>query len=127
MIDSILVALNKKIFSLAPVDYAKGLASRLKAKVSILIVQDEETETNGEFFLKELQPVLEKYRVNKIPVECYLSKGDFVKEVTKFVEENKANMIVIPRPLQKKDKDFDKWVKSLRRNIQSLLIIVEKK
>ncbi len=83
--------------------HAMGLAKRMNAKVSFLLVLEpgpkgEEQQTP---YRRKLEAFIEQVRSEGLTVDYYVSQGDYEDELVRFVKEHKVTMLVIDQPLER--------------------------
>jgi len=80
--------------------HALGLAKRMNARVSVLLVQEpsQEEDRRRSSYRQSLESFIDQARAEGLAVEYYLSQGDYVDELVRFVEEHRITLLVVDQP-----------------------------
>ncbi|MEJ2587910.1 MAG: universal stress protein [Deltaproteobacteria bacterium] len=101
--ENILVAINPAEPRCYAGVHAVNLAKRIQARVLFLLVYppldgtSPQSGANGvEVSMnKSLSALIEEARSDGIPVECYVARDPFEKEIVSFVKENRITLLVV--------------------------------
>jgi nucleotide-binding universal stress UspA family protein len=105
--EKILVGLNHVSASFWAGLHALSLAKRIDARVCFLYVAEPSSPEDRTHHVcqdapsdaaKRMDHFVEKARVEGIPVDCYVSEGDYESELIRFVHEKGITMLVLGAP-----------------------------
>ncbi len=103
--NNVLIAIDTSESSLWLAYYAMGLARRIKANVSLLMVVDDtapvEREDRDEWIglpQRRLESLLAEEHSDQTHVNYYVAHGTFDVEVIKFIRENSITTLFIGQP-----------------------------
>ena len=134
----ILVGLDPGKTSLWAAVHALNLAKRIKARLYFLLVIDpaaakgfdESLIRQVEASMKsKLESLIEEGISDGIPVDYYITYGQYDNELVKFVKENKITMLVVgsPTPQDGRLEDFDNLLEKIRHRIDCRIEVVHEK
>ena len=134
----ILVGLDPGKTSLWAAVHALNLAKRIKARLYFLLVIDpaaakgfdESLIRQVEASMKsKLESLIEEGISNGIPVNYYITYGQYDNELVKFVKENKITMLVMgsSTPQDGRLEDFDNLLEKIRHRIDCRIEVVHEK
>jgi len=136
--EKILVGLDPGKTSLWAAVHALNLAKRIKARLYFLLVIDpaaakgfdESLIRQVEASMKsKLESLIEEGISDGIPVDYYITYGQYDNELVKFVKENKITMLVMgsPTPQDGRLEDFDNLLEKIRHRIDCRIEVVHEK
>ena len=99
--ERILVGVGPQTQKLWAAVHAVGLARRMQARVSFLLVLEPGPGGKGEISppqRRELESLIDQVRSEGLPVEYYISQGSFEEELVRFTKEHRVTMLVIDQP-----------------------------
>lgn len=98
--ERILVGVGPHTRRLGAAVHALGLARRMNARVSVLVVQEpsREEEERRSSYRQRLESFIEQARSEGLAVEYYLGQGDYVDELVRFIEEHRITLLVVDQP-----------------------------
>jgi len=134
----ILVGLDPGKTSLWAAVHALNLAKRIKARLYFLLVIDpaaakgfdESLIRQVEASMKsKLESLIEEGISDGIPVDYYITYGQYDNELVKFVKENKITMLVMgsSTPQDGRLEDFDNLLEKIRHRIDCRIEVVHEK
>ena len=126
--EKILVGLDPGKTSLWAAVHALNLAKRIQARLYFLLVIDPEaTKGSDESLIRQieasmkasLESLIEEGISEGIPVDYYITYGQYDNELIKFVKENRITMLVVgsPTPQDGRLEDFDDLLERIRHRI----------
>ncbi len=86
---------------------AVSLSARIEAKVYALLVTPSPTvvESGAEAIcgavLERLEKLVQTARASGVPIECFVTEGDYEEEVNRFVDCNRITLVIVERPDEK--------------------------
>lgn len=88
---------------------AVSLAARIEAKVYALLVTPPpirgalpaESAAACRAVLERLEKLVQAARSEGVPIECFVSEGDYEEEVNRFVERNRVTLVIVEQPDEK--------------------------
>ena len=97
--ERILVGVGPQTSKLWAALHAVGLARRMQARVSFLLV----LEPGATVWLappkrQDLERLIDQVRAEGLPVEYFISQGSFEEELVRFTKEHRVTMLVIDQP-----------------------------
>jgi len=135
--EKILVGLDPGKTSLWAAVHALNLAKRIKARLYFLLVIDPAAKGSDESLIRQveasmkskLESLIEEGISNGIPVNYYITYGQYDNELVKFVKENKITMLVMgsPTPQDGRLEDFDNLLEKIRHRIDCRIEVVHEK
>jgi nucleotide-binding universal stress UspA family protein len=105
--EKILVGMNPVSASFWAGLHALNLAKRIDARICFLrVVNSRSSEDRSHRadqdtlsdVTKRLDHFVEKARAEGIPVDCYVSEGDYESELVRFVQEKGITMLILGAP-----------------------------
>jgi nucleotide-binding universal stress UspA family protein len=105
--EKILVGMNPVSTSFWAGLHALNLAKRIDAKICFLHVVDSSSSEDrahpadqdaSSDATRRMDHFVEKARAEGIPVDCYVSEGDYESELVRFVHEKGITMLVLGAP-----------------------------
>ena len=135
--EKILVGLDLEKTSLWAAVHALNLAKRIQARVFILLVINPVAKGSEESLMRQieasmkasLESLIKEGISDGIPVDYYISYGQYDNELVKFVKENRITMLVVgsPTPQDGHLEDFDDLLEKIRHRIDCRIEIVHEK
>lgn len=132
--ERILAAIHSSDISLWSGVHALNLAKRIGARVSFLVVIEppgRSTDDSGEGLeasLKEkIQSLIEEGRSEGIPVDYFLTYGDYETELIRFSQENRVTLVVVEPPRGKPTDRFSSMLEKIRHRINCRIEVVHEK
>lgn len=135
--EKILVGLDPGKTSLWAAVHALNLAKRIRARVYILLVIDPAAKGSEESLMRQveasmkasLESLIKGGIADGIPVDYYISYGQYDNELVKFVKENRITMLVVGSPTTQDGRleDFDDLLEKIRHRIDCRIEIVHEK
>ena len=117
---NVLIVVEKSESSLWLAYYAMGLSRRIAAKVSILMVIDDEytgsSPDSGEWIgspEKRLESLLAEEHSATAHIDYYVTRGRMEEEIPKFVRENAISKLFIGQPEAIRPEAYAKLMKML--------------
>ena len=133
----ILVGLDPGKTSLWAAVHALNLAKRIKASLYFLLVIDPAAKGSDESLIRQveasmkskLESLIEEGISDGIPVDYYITYGQYDNELVKFVKENKITMLVMgsSTPQDGRLEDFDNLLEKIRHRIDCRIEVVHEK
>ena len=133
----ILVGLDPGKTSLWAAVHALNLAKRIKARLYFLLVIDPAAKGSDESLIRQveasmkskLESLIEEGISDGIPVDYYITYGQYDNELIKFVKENRITMLVVgsPTPQNGRLEDFDDLLEKIRHRIDCRIEVVHEK
>ena len=135
--EKILVGLDLEKISLWAAVHALNLAKRIQARVYFLLVINPADKGSEESLMRQveasmkvsLESLIKEGIADGIPVDYYISYGQYDNELVKFVKENRITMLVVgsPTPQDGHLEDFDDLLEKIRHRIDCRIEIVHEK
>jgi len=135
--EKILVGLDPGKTSLWAAVYALNLAKRIQARLYFLLVIDPTAKGSDESLMRQieasmrasLESLIEDGISEGIPVDYYITYGQYENELVKFVKENRITMLVVgsPTPQDGYFEDFDDLLQKIRHRIDCRIEVVHEK
>ena len=136
--EKILVGLYPGKTSLWAAVHALNLSKRINARLFFLLVIDPEAKGSDQSLMRQveasmkssLESLIEEGISDGIPVDYYITYGQYDNELVKFVRENKITMLVVESPtLQDRRhlEDFDDLLEKIRHRIDCRIEVVHEK
>jgi len=135
--EKILVGLYPGKTSLWAAIHALNLAKRIQARLYFLLVIDPVTNGSEEGLMQQveasmkvrLESLIEEGISDGIPVDYYITYGQYDNELVKFVKENRITMLVVgsPKPQDGRLEEFDDLLEKIRHRIDCRIEVVHEK
>lgn len=135
--EKILVGLYPGKTSLWAAVHALNLATRIRSRLYFLLVIDPSTKRSDESFMRQieasmkssLESLVEEGISKGIPVNYYITYGQYDNELVKFVKENKITILVVGSPSlqQRRIENFDDFLEKIRHRIDCRIEVVHEK
>lgn len=135
--EKILVGLDPGKTSLWAAVHALNLSKRINARLYFLLVIDPAAKGSDESLIRQveasmkskLESLIEEGISDGIPVDYYITYGQYDNELVKFVKENKITMLVVgsPTPQDGRLEDFDDLLEKIRHRIDCRIEVVHEK
>ncbi len=135
--EKILVGLDLEKTSLWAAVHALNLAKRIQARVYFLLVINSAAKGSEESLMRQveasmkasLESLIKEGIADGIPVDYYISYGQYDNELVKFVKENRITMLVVgsPTPQDGHLEDFDDLLEKIRHRIDCRIEVVHEK
>jgi len=135
--EKILVGLDPGKTSFCAAVYALNLAKRIQARLYFLLVIDPTAKGSDESLMRQieasmrasLESLIEDGISEGIPVDHYITYGQYDNELIKFVKENRITMLVVgsPTPRDGYFEDFDDLLQKIRHRIDCRIEVVHEK
>ena len=135
--EKILVGLHPGKTSLWAAVHALNLSKRINARLYFLLVIDSASKGSGESLMRHieasmkssLESLIEEGISEGIPVDYYITYGQYDNELVKFVKENRITMLVVgsPTPQNARLENFDDLLEKIRHRIDCRIEIVHEK
>ena len=135
--EKILVGLYPGKTSLWAAVHALNLSKRINARLYFLLVIDNAAKGSDESLMRHieasmkssLESMIEEGLSEGIPVDYYITYGQYDNELVKFVKENKITMLVVGSPTSqdRRSEDFDDLLEKIRHRIDCRIEIVHEK
>lgn len=135
--EKILVGLDPGKTSLWAAVHALNLSKRIQAKLYFLLIIDPVANGSEESLVRQveadmkerLESLIEEGISDGIPVDYYITYGQYDNELVKFVKENKITMLVVgsPTPQDGRLEDFDNLLEKIRHRIDCRIEVVHEK
>ena len=136
--EKILVGLYPGKTSLWAAVHALNLSKRINARLYFLLVIDNAIKGSDKSLMRHietsmkssLESLIEEGISDGIPVDYYITHGQYDNELVKFVKENKITMLVVESPkLQDKRhlEGFDDLLEKIRHRIDCRIEVVHEK
>jgi nucleotide-binding universal stress UspA family protein len=137
LMEKILVGLYPGKTSLWAAVHAFNLAKRIKARLYFLLVINPEIKASDQSLVRQveastkssLEALIEEGISDGIPVDYYITYGQYDNELVKFVKENKITMLVVgsPFPQDGRFEDFEDLLEKIRHRIDCRIEVVHEK
>jgi nucleotide-binding universal stress UspA family protein len=135
--EKILVGLYPGKTSLWAAVHALNLSKRINARLYFLLVIDPRSKESDKSLMRQvensiksnLESLIEEGISDGIPVDYYITYGQYDNELVKFVKENKITMLVVgsPTPQDGRLEDFDDLLEKIRHRIDCRMEVVHEK
>jgi len=135
--EKILVGLYPGKTSLWAAVHALNLSKRINARLYFLLVIDPSGKGSDESLMRHieasmkssLESLIEEGISEGIPVDYYITYGQYDNELVKFVKENKITMLVVgsPTPQDGRFEDFEDLLEKIRHRINCRIEVVHEK
>ena len=135
--EKILVGLDPGKTSLWAAVHALNLSKRIQAKLYFLLVIDPVAHGSEESLVRQveasmrerLESLIEEGISEGIPVDYYITYGQYDNELVKFVREYKITMLVMGSPIPQDGRleDFDDLLEKIRHRIDCRIEVVHEK
>ena len=135
--EKILVGLDPGKTSLWAAVHALNLSKRIQAKLYFLLVIDPVANGSEESLVRQveasmrerLESLIEEGISEGIPVDYYITYGQYDNELVKFVKEYKITMLVMGSPIPQDGRleDFDDLLEKIRHRIDCRIEVVHEK
>jgi len=135
--EKILVGLDPGKTSLWAAVHALNLAKRIQAKLYFLLIIDPVANGSEESLVRQveadmkerLESLIEEGISDGIPVDYYITYGQYDNELVKFVKENKITMLVVGSPTSQEGHfdDFEDLLEKIRHRIDCRIEVVHEK
>lgn len=135
--EKILVGLYPGKTSLWAAVHALNLSKRMNARIYFLLVLDPESKGTEESLAHKveasmksnLESLIEEGISDGIPVNYYITYGQYDNELVKFVKQNKITMLVVgsPTPQDGCFEDFEYLLEKIRHRIDCRIEVVHEK
>lgn len=135
--EKILVGLYPGKTSLWAAVHALNLSKRINARLYFLLVIDPAAKGSDENLMRQvetsmrssLESLIEEGISDGIPVDYYITYGQYDNELVKFVRENKVTMLVVgsPVPQDGRFEDFEDLLEKIRHRIDCRIEVVQEK
>jgi nucleotide-binding universal stress UspA family protein len=137
LMEKILVGLDPGKTSLWAAVHALNLAKRIQARLYFLLVVDPAAKGSDGSLMRQieasmrasLESLIEEGISEGIPVDYYITYGQYDNELIKFVKENRITMLVVgsPTPQDGRLEDFDDRLEKIRHRIDCRIEVVHEK
>jgi nucleotide-binding universal stress UspA family protein len=137
LMEKILVGLYPGKTSLWAAVHALNLSKRINARLFFLLVIDPEIKGSDQSLMRQveasvrssLESLIEEGISDGIPVDYYITYGQYDNELVKFVKENKITMLVVgsPTPQEVRIDDFEDLLEKIRHRIDCRIEVVHEK
>jgi nucleotide-binding universal stress UspA family protein len=137
LMEKILVGLDPGKTSLWAAVHALNLSKRINARLYFLLVIDNAAKGSDESLMRHietsmkssLESLIEEGISEGIPVDYYITYGQYDNELVKFVKENKITMLVVGSPTSqdRRLEDFDDLLEKIRHRIDCRIEVVHEK
>jgi len=137
LMEKILVGLYAGKTSLWAAVHALNLSKRINARLYFLLVIDSAVKETDESLMRQieasmkssLESLIEEGISDGIPVDYYITYGQYDSELVKFVKEKKITMLVVgsPTPQEGRFDDFEDLLEKIRHRIDCRIEVVHKK
>ena len=135
--ERILVGLDVRQSNLEGVHRAMQLATRIDAKVTVLLVSSLVNPSAPQDILlefenavrKRLELLIEKGRADGVEVEFYMTQGNYREEVIRFTQQHPITLLVLalPKTGQQAVEEFKQWLAGIRHRINCRIELVQEK
>jgi len=135
--EKVLVGLYPGKTSLWAAVHALNLATRIKSRLYFLLVIDPAAKGSDESLMRQveasmkssLESLVEEGISDGIPVDYYITYGQYDNELVKFVKENKITILVVGSPpfQHGRFEDFDDLLEKIRHRIDCRIEVVHEK
>ena len=120
--DNVLIAIDSSESSFWLAYYAMGLTRRVRARVSVLMVVDDEARersTGDDEWIglpeKRLESLLAEEHSDRAHVSYYVAHGPFEQEVLRFINENGTTKLFMNQPSARDAKSTNRFMEMLER------------
>jgi nucleotide-binding universal stress UspA family protein len=137
LMEKILVGLYPGKTSLWAAIHALNLSKRINARLYFLLVINPEVKKSDQSLVRQveatirsdLESLIEEGISDGIPVDYYITTGQYENELVKFVKENKITMLVVgsPTPQDGSFEDFEDLLEKVRHRIDCRIEVVHEK
>jgi nucleotide-binding universal stress UspA family protein len=137
LMEKILVGLYPGKTSLWAAVHALNLSKRIKARLYFLLIIEPATKKSDESLIRQveasmkssLESLIEEGISEGIPVDYYITYGQYDNELVKFARENKITMLVVGSPTsqERRFNDFENLIEKIRHRIDCRIEVVHKK
>jgi nucleotide-binding universal stress UspA family protein len=137
LMEKILVGLSPGKTSLWAAVHALNLSKRIKARLYFLLVINPAAKEPDQGLVRQaevsmrssLESLIEEGISDGIPVDYYITYGQYDNELVKFVKENKITMLVVgsPNPQDGRFEDFQDLLEKIRHRIDCRIEVVHEK
>lgn len=129
--EKVLVGVDIKRTNLWEVIHALKLVKRMKAGLSILLV-DRDSEKNEKIITarKKLASLIEGGRSQGISIDYYVAGGEYKKELVNFIRENPVALLVVGKISNMEARElqgYKKMIEKIRERISCRIEIVSEK
>jgi nucleotide-binding universal stress UspA family protein len=135
--EKILVGLYPGKTSLWAAVHALNLSRRINARLYFLLVIDPVIKGSNKSLMRHieasmkssLESLIEEGISEGIPVDYYITYGQYDNELIKFAKENKITMLVVGSPTSQdwRLEDFDDLLEKIRHRIDCRIEVVHEK
>ena len=135
--ERILVGLDVRQSNLEGVHRAMQLATRIDARVTVLLVSSLVNPSAPQDILlefenavrKRLELLIEKGRADGVEVEFYMTQGNYREEVIRFTQQHPITLLVLalPKTGQQAVEEFNQWLAGIRHRINCRIELVQEK
>ena len=135
--EKILVGLYPGKTSLWAAVHALSLSKRINARLYFLLVIDPRSKESDKSLMRQvensikssLESLIEEGISDGIPVNYYITYGQYDNELVTFVRENKITMLVVGSPTSQEGRfdDFEDLLEKIRHRIDCRIEVVHKK
>jgi nucleotide-binding universal stress UspA family protein len=135
--EKILAGLYPGKTSLWAAVHALNLSKRINARLYFLLVIDNAIKGSDKSLMRHieasmkssLESLIEEGISEGIPVDYYITYGQYDNELVKFVKENKITMLVVGSPTSQDRRlgDFDDLLEKIRHRIDCRIEVVHEK
>jgi nucleotide-binding universal stress UspA family protein len=135
--EKILAGLYPGKTSLWAAVHALNLSKRINARLYFLLVIDNAIKGSDKSLMRHieasmkssLESLIEEGISEGIPVDYYITYGQYDNELVKFVKENKITMLVVGSPTSQDMclEDFDDLLEKIRHRIDCRIEVVHEK
>ncbi|MCJ7539483.1 MAG: universal stress protein [Desulfobacterales bacterium] len=134
----ILVGLDPGKTSLWAALHALNLAKRIQARLYFLLIIDPAAKGSDESLMRQieasmresLESLIQEGLSEGIPVNYYITYGQYDNEIVKFVKENRITMLVVGSPSDHRhalSEDFNNLLERIRHRIDCRIEVVHEK
>jgi nucleotide-binding universal stress UspA family protein len=113
------------------------LATRIDARVSILLVSNPQAHPSQREVFQDLERsvrqrlemLIQAGRVQGVEANLFMTQGDYLEEVIRFIHENEITLVVfgLPRAGSRAAEEFDQWLTGIRHRISCRIELVHEK
>ena len=135
--EKILVGLYPGKTSLWAAVHALNLSKRIKARLYFLLVINPKIKESDQSLVRQveastkssLEALIEEGISDGIPVDYYITYGQYDNELVKFVKENRITMLVVGSPTSQEGRleDFADLLEKIRHRIDCRIEVVHEK
>jgi nucleotide-binding universal stress UspA family protein len=137
LMEKILVGLDPGKTSLWAAVHALNLAKRIQARLYFLLVIDTAAKGSDESLMRQievsiktsLESLIQEGISEGIPVDYYITYGQYDNELVKFVKENRITMLVVGSPTSQEGRleDFNNLLEKIRHRIDCRIEVVHER